>query len=65
MKNENHVNLKTVTLPETNMTPENTPLEKEKRLQTTNVWVQNVSFRGCRKKNYIYITFKNYQVIRF
>ena len=51
MKNENHVNLKLVTLPETNMAPENTPLEKEKSLQTTNVWVHNVSFRGCGKYN--------------
>ena len=28
-----------VTPPKTNMEPENTPLEKEKHLQTTNFWV--------------------------
>ena len=33
------------------MAPENTPLEKEKSLQTTNVWVHNVSFRWCGKYN--------------
>ena len=29
------------------MEPENTTLEKEKHIQTTNFWVQNVTFRGC------------------
>ncbi len=35
------------TPPKTNMEPENTALEKEKHLQTTNFWF-HVSFRGCK-----------------
>ena len=34
--------------PKSKMEPEDTPLEKEKYLQTTSFWVPAVSFPGCK-----------------